>query len=172
MPTRKRTTLKRSTLTCSSSFLERVLFCLSFQSFGCIFSENELIRQLIILSFMQYLIREMIGLYLIIARLEGKVDEIQYHSFPAGNAQFRFALCDGFWLSFQDYISANQHHFHRCRCIDLSFGSEQGKSDFIIKENCSTNFECIIQVWKCWTHCQFLFSACQFKRPIYHCTIY
>lgn len=65
-----------------------------------LFSENELIRQLIILSFIQYLIRELIGLYLIIARLEGK--SMKYNIIHSLRAVLSFGLL---------YVMAFGYHF-------------------------------------------------------------
>jgi O-antigen/teichoic acid export membrane protein len=53
-------------------------------------SENSLVRQLIILSFIQYLVRELISLYLIIARLEGK--SMKYNIIHSLRAVLSFTL--------------------------------------------------------------------------------
>ncbi len=53
-------------------------------------SDNPLVKQLIILSFVQFLIKEFIGLYLIIIRLEGKA--LKYNIIHSLRAILSFAL--------------------------------------------------------------------------------
>ncbi|MBM3436174.1 MAG: hypothetical protein FJY07_08190 [Bacteroidetes bacterium] len=63
-------------------------------------AENRLVKQLIVLSFGQYLIRELIGLYLIVSRLEGKT--LKYNIIHSLRAVLSFALL---------YLLAFGYHF-------------------------------------------------------------
>ncbi len=63
-------------------------------------AENPVVKQLILLSFIQYLIREMIGLYLIVTRLEGKA--LKYNIIHSLRAVVSFMVL---------YIMAFSFHF-------------------------------------------------------------
>jgi O-antigen/teichoic acid export membrane protein len=63
-------------------------------------TENPLVKQLILLSFVQYLIRELIGLYLIVARLEGKA--LKYNIIHSLRVLLSFVLL---------YVMAFHYHF-------------------------------------------------------------
>jgi O-antigen/teichoic acid export membrane protein len=63
-------------------------------------AESSIVRQLILLSFAQYLIREIIGLYLIVARLEGKA--LKYNLIHSMRAVLSFVVL---------YIMAFGFHF-------------------------------------------------------------
>ena len=55
-----------------------------------VMADNPLVKQLILLSFIQFFIKEFIGLYLIVIRLEGKA--LTYNLFHSGRAVLSFGL--------------------------------------------------------------------------------